>query len=171
MDRSLSGQTGMRSQKIFYTYTGPKCLTVHTKFHQNRSGYGFRDFRTMFLKWGCLKKILINVKLLQHCSWNLLSIWADGCKNATWARNAGKYCPDAWRHSKNWNSKFWKSKKNILVHLSKWDWVYTYHFLIRFVTLIKIRKTIFLVMKISSFITSPRQNSDNWKRNELESTV
>ena len=40
----------------------------------------------------------------------------DG-KRSLARENAGKYCPDAWCHSKNRNSKFWKSK-NILWYFS-----------------------------------------------------
>ena len=46
-------------------------------------------------------------------------------KSALALENAGKNCPDAWRHSKNRNSKFWK-KKYILWYISVNEFKFTF---------------------------------------------
>ena len=83
--------------------------------------------------------------------------------------NAGKYSPDAWRHSKNRNSKCWKWK-NILWFISGNEIKFTFSiFSIKFVLYqIKIGNTIFLAMKINTFLPSTRQKLGNWKQKELK---
>ena len=99
---------------------------------------------------------------------------ASQCKKITCARKRCKVLSRRGTSQQISKSKFWKSNKKIVwyISLNKLNNVNLLHspfFHIGFVLYkIKISTTIFLAMKINTFLTSTRQNSSNWRRNELK---